>query len=57
MERHDKVCLSVKKIGRLLPAAEAPEFSVEYAGIVAFGRIRIVNDVAEASAALQMLLD
>lgn len=36
---------------------EALEFSVEYAGVTIFGRMEIVDDEAEASAALQMLLD
>lgn len=44
-------------MGRLLPAPEALEFSVEYAGVVAFGRGRVVEDRQEARAALQMLLD
>ncbi len=57
IEQHDKVCFSVMEMGRLLPAAEALEFSVEYAGVTVFGRMRIVTDEAEATRALQMLLD
>ena len=45
------------EMGRLLPADEALEFSVEYAGVTVFGRMAIVEDEAEAKAALQMLLD
>ena len=44
-------------MGRLLPVPEALEFSVEYAGVVAFGTGRVVEDVMEAKAALQSLLD
>ena len=40
------------------PAApEALEFSVEYAGVVVFGKGRVVEDQDEARTALQMLLD
>ena len=57
VEQHDKFCFSIMEMGRLLPAAEALEFSVEYAGLIVFGRIQIVSDEVEATAALQMLLD
>ena len=53
----DKVAFSVAAMGRLLPAPEALEFSVEYAGVVAFGRGRVVEDEQEAMAALQGILD
>ncbi len=33
----EKVAFSAAAMGRLLPAPEALEFSVEYAGVVAFG--------------------
>ena len=57
IERHNKVCFSVMELGRLLPAAEALEFSAEYAGLIVFGSMRIVSDESEATAALQLLLD
>ncbi len=57
IERRSKVCFSVMELGRLLPAQEALEFSAEYAGRVAFGSMRIVSDVAEATVALQLLMD
>jgi nitroimidazol reductase NimA-like FMN-containing flavoprotein (pyridoxamine 5'-phosphate oxidase superfamily) len=53
----DRVTFAVAAMGRLLPAPEALEFSVEYAGVTAFGRGRVVDDPDEAKAALQMLLD
>ena len=53
----DKVAFSAAAMGRLLPAPEALEFSVEYSGVVAFGHGRIVEDEAEARGALQMILD
>ncbi len=44
-------------MGRLLPALEALEFSVEYAAVTATGRLREVTDDDEATAALQAILD
>lgn len=45
------------EMGRLLPAEEALEFSVEYSGVVAMGRARTVTDPGEEEAMLQALLD
>jgi hypothetical protein len=53
----ERVAFSAAAMGRLLPAAEALEFSVEYAGVTAFGTGRVVENEAEAKQALQMLLD
>ena len=52
-----RACFSVMEMGRLLPAAEALEFSVEYASIVVFGRVHVVVGREEALHALQALLD
>lgn len=57
IETDERVCFSATEIGRLLPADEALEFSVEYAGVVAFGQASIIEDLDEARDALQMLLD
>ena len=57
IEQHNKVCFSIMELGRLLPAPEALEFSAEYAGLVVFGTMQIISDEAEATAALQSLLD
>jgi nitroimidazol reductase NimA-like FMN-containing flavoprotein (pyridoxamine 5'-phosphate oxidase superfamily) len=52
-----RVCFGVMEMGRLLPADTALEFSVEYAGVMVFGRVTVVTDEAEAARALQLLLD
>ena len=44
-------------MGRLLPANEALEFSVEYAGVMIFGTAVFVADPVEAEHGLQLLLD
>ncbi len=54
---NEKVCFSISEMGRLLPADEALEFSVEYAGVVVFGRGTIITDETEAERGLQLLLD
>ena len=54
---NNRVCFSVSEMGRLLPADEAVEVSVEFAGVVAFGKISIVDDKAEAKHALQLLME
>ncbi len=51
-----RVCFSVSEMGRLLPADEALEFSVEYAGVVVFGRAVIIEG-SDAERGLQLLLD
>lgn len=38
-----QACFAVHGMGRLLPAATALEFSFEYAGVVAFGSIAVVD--------------
>ncbi|HEX2908311.1 MAG TPA: pyridoxamine 5'-phosphate oxidase family protein [Phototrophicaceae bacterium] len=57
VDGNERVCFSVSEMGRLLPADVALNFSVEYAGVVVFGRAYIVEDATEAKAALQWLLD
>lgn len=57
IDLEEKVCFSISDMGRLLPAPEALEFSVEYSGVVVFGRARVIDEPAEAKHALQMLLD
>lgn len=51
------VAFGIAAMGRLLPADEALEFSVEYSGVTAFGAGYVVEDVEECRVALQMLLD
>jgi nitroimidazol reductase NimA-like FMN-containing flavoprotein (pyridoxamine 5'-phosphate oxidase superfamily) len=56
-EQETKVCFSASEMGRLLPASEALEMSVEFNSVIVFGRARIVEDAEEARRMLQMLLD
>jgi nitroimidazol reductase NimA-like FMN-containing flavoprotein (pyridoxamine 5'-phosphate oxidase superfamily) len=54
---NDAVCFMIAEMGRLLPADRAKEFSVEYAGVVVFGRGSIITDPVKSERALQRLLD
>jgi nitroimidazol reductase NimA-like FMN-containing flavoprotein (pyridoxamine 5'-phosphate oxidase superfamily) len=57
VEGDERVCIAVSSMGRLLPAPVALDFSVEYAGVVVFGRAAVVTDEGEARHGLQGLLD
>jgi nitroimidazol reductase NimA-like FMN-containing flavoprotein (pyridoxamine 5'-phosphate oxidase superfamily) len=57
IEKNPNVCFVVSDMGRLLPAKEAGEFSVEYESVVVFGRASVVEDADEARHGLQLLLD
>lgn len=50
------VCFSVFEMGRLLPAPAARNFSVEYAGVVAFGSGRVATAEAEQRHGLALLM-
>jgi hypothetical protein len=52
-----KICFTVFEMGRLLPADEALEFSVEYSGVTVFGTAVTITDPVEAKHGLQLLLD
>jgi nitroimidazol reductase NimA-like FMN-containing flavoprotein (pyridoxamine 5'-phosphate oxidase superfamily) len=56
LQGNQNVCLCAAWMGRLLPAAAAGEFSVEYASVVAFGIASMVADEAEVRHALEGLL-
>jgi nitroimidazol reductase NimA-like FMN-containing flavoprotein (pyridoxamine 5'-phosphate oxidase superfamily) len=57
VEQNPRACFSAAEMGRLLPADTALEFSTEYASVVVFGRVRVVEDEAEQRHGLQGLLD
>ena len=57
IENNNKVCLSIAKMGRLLPADEALEFSLEYESVAVFGEVSILTDKDKSKAVLQQLLD
>ena len=52
-----KVAFSTAAMGRVLPAAQALEFSVEFSGVVAFGTGHVVEAPEEAEKPNLTLLD
>jgi nitroimidazol reductase NimA-like FMN-containing flavoprotein (pyridoxamine 5'-phosphate oxidase superfamily) len=55
-ERHPQVCFESFEMGRLLPSNVALEFSLQYESVVAFGKIRVVEEQEEQCLALYGLL-
>jgi uncharacterized protein len=51
-----RICLSVFRMGRLLPAARAKNFSAEYEAVVVFGHGEVVEDFEEARHASRILM-
>jgi nitroimidazol reductase NimA-like FMN-containing flavoprotein (pyridoxamine 5'-phosphate oxidase superfamily) len=56
VEGEERVCFTVFRLGRLLPADTALEMSAEYSSVVVFGRATIVTDEAEAKRVLNAML-
>jgi nitroimidazol reductase NimA-like FMN-containing flavoprotein (pyridoxamine 5'-phosphate oxidase superfamily) len=56
IETNPNVCFGIAEMGDLIPADTALEFSTEYAGVIAFGHARIVEDQREAEHGLYGLL-
>lgn len=54
---NNRVCFSISEMGRLLPANKALGFSVEYKGVMVFGKTTLVEDETEKEHGLQLLLD
>lgn len=56
VRRDEAICFTVTEMGRLLPSDRAFNMSVEYEGVVVFGRARIVEDPVEKLWALDLLV-
>jgi uncharacterized protein len=55
-ERCPEVCFSVFNAGALLPSNVALEFSIQYESVVAFGKIRVLDDPVDQRRALSGLI-
>lgn len=55
-ERFQEVCFETCEMGKLLPSNIAMEFGAQYASVVAFGKIRLVEDDPEKGYGLMGLL-
>jgi uncharacterized protein len=56
VERHPRACFEASRSGRLLPSNVALEFSVQYASVVAFGVVRLLEEPEECRRALYGLI-
>lgn len=50
-------CFHIMQMGRMLPAKRALEFSVEYAGVMVFGTLSVIEDPEQAQRSLQVIMD
>lgn len=50
-------CLAVHEMGRFVPAEHPVNFDVEYASVVVFGRVRLVESEAEKRRTLSLFMD
>ena len=57
IQANNRACFSISAMGRLLPADEALEFSVEFSGVVLFGQVAVVDDEIKATHGLKLLMD
>lgn len=57
VDADERACLSVSRMGRLLPSHEALTMSVEYDGATVFGRAHVLTDDAEREHGLRLILD
>ena len=55
-ERDEKVCFEASKFGEFLPSNVALEFSMQYESVVAFGKIRVLEDNEDRRRALYGLI-
>lgn len=56
LQRNPPVAFTAPEMGRLIPNKLAREFTVEYESVTAYGHIRIVSDIKEQIAALNLLV-
>ena len=56
MTQHDLVCFQATLHGKLLPSNIAMEFSIQYESVVAFGKMRMLDDESEKQNALYGLI-
>lgn len=56
IEANSQVCFTLAEMGRLLPAATAKQFDVEYSSVMVFGEACVVKDPAEAQRGLDLIM-
>jgi nitroimidazol reductase NimA-like FMN-containing flavoprotein (pyridoxamine 5'-phosphate oxidase superfamily) len=56
-QRHPEVCFETSHSGRLLPSNVALEFGLQYESVIAFGKVRVLEDDEEVRRALYGLME
>ena len=56
-ERHPEVCFETSEFGRFLPSNIALEFSLQYASVIVFGKIAVVDDAEKKRRGLYGLVE
>jgi hypothetical protein len=56
IEANPQVCFTLAEMGRLLPAAAAKKFDVEYSSVMIFGEAYLIADPAEAQRGLDLIM-
>jgi nitroimidazol reductase NimA-like FMN-containing flavoprotein (pyridoxamine 5'-phosphate oxidase superfamily) len=56
IDRHDQVCFEASEYGEFLPSNVALEFTVQYQSVIAFGKIRVIEEAEEKRRALYGLI-
>ena len=56
MRRNSRVCFQVEEVGRFLPGEAPCKFGVEYRSVIAYGRVRFLEEAEEKLEALRLLL-
>jgi nitroimidazol reductase NimA-like FMN-containing flavoprotein (pyridoxamine 5'-phosphate oxidase superfamily) len=56
-EKYPEVCFEASRVGMLLPSNVALEFSIQYASVIAYGTIRLVDEQTEKRRGLNGLLE
>jgi nitroimidazol reductase NimA-like FMN-containing flavoprotein (pyridoxamine 5'-phosphate oxidase superfamily) len=56
IEHNPRVCVEVSEMGKPLPSNVALEFSLQYRSVMAFGSVRIIEDLIEKRACLHQVI-
>ena len=56
-EHYPEVCFEASRYGRFLPSNIALEFSMQYESVIAFGKIRVIENPAEKERTLYALIE
>jgi nitroimidazol reductase NimA-like FMN-containing flavoprotein (pyridoxamine 5'-phosphate oxidase superfamily) len=57
IEHNPEVCFEVSRVGKLLPSNLALEFSIQYQSVIAFGKVRIIENDEEKKRFLYGLIE